>query len=1413
MKATLLLLFVSVLSYAQTTIIPYGSSWTFTAPTSAVPSNWNLASFSASTWSVGTAQLGYGDGDEATVYPKVVSGATVVTAYFRKSFTITTPTVLTVNMIVDDGSVVYVNGVEVNRNNMPTGSILYSTFSPTFTADNRLETFTIPASALVTGSNLIAVEVHQESFGSSDMSFDLQLTSPPPVSTSGLYINELMASNTTGTVDATGKHEDWIEIYNSGSSSVNLLNYYISDNMLMPMKHKLTGSATDFVIPSNGFLLLWASSDVTRGAKHLNFSLSASGESVKLTAPDGVTKLDSVTYGALTQNVAYGCQSDGVPTYKFFINGTPNASNNSATSYLGIASAPAFSQPAGFYPANFNLAITGDAGAQIYYSLDGTEPDLASVTPVSYNYKNRYPINSGETPFPIQSKTIRSYLYASPILVKDATMNPNNISIMASTWSNLDPAPYMPGSPGNPNVNNKKGMVVKARAYKTGYIPSEIVTNSYFVTPTGVNTYSIPVVSLSTNEKNLFEYNTGTFTPGKYFDDNYSTMTRPWFWGPMLDNPQVSQIKPITVEFFEGNQAARQMETDAEYGITGSISTTMSKRSMSISFKDIYGQADFNYPLFNRFGNTKRDFKQISFRNFSNDKSKIIDMTNQHITRYMKFDNQDNQPAAVFLNGEYWGLYDLKERFNSGYFKQVYGLEDTEVDVLKKQSSGGSGPEYAQEGDTLNFSALKSYINTTNLTIPANWTYVQTQVDIENFIDYIIANVFINNDDCFENNTSMFRKRVSYNPLMPYGHDGRWRWYMYSTEGTHLNHTGTRVDNNLAEVLNPSSTIYGSNATLLFLRKFMVNNDFKKLFINRFADMLNTSFQPSITNQIIQDYLDMLTPYMNEEINRWRITGGSATPNMQGNWDWFNPMSYSDWNTETVNRKTYISNRQASSRTYIDGQFSLSGTRDLTIDVSQTTAGVEHGYVHLNTIDLLSSTHGVVPINVFPWSGKYFRNVPVTLKAIPFPGYKFSHWEVSGVSYATTDTITRYVSTTPPNISNIKAIFVVDNTPTCNNYMMQYWDFNLLPSGALTSINSSSAAVSTGTIELVGTGSGTMVRTSLTDGTSLNALGTTPAVRGLELNNPTATKELVIKSPSTGFKNISISYATTRSLNGAEQQRLYYSTDVAHATWTALSPIYVPNTDYGVYKYGITSSSAENNPNLWFKIVFTGPSTSGADGNNRFDNILVTGSRMNIINAGVCTGGSYVFGTATITTAGVYTRTVTNSAGCDSTIVLNFSVTPVPTASITQAGATFNSNVISSATYQWQNCTTGTPIAGEVYSSFTPSVNGTYGVIITNGGCSSNLSNCITINNVSVNELEGDGYITIYPNPTETSLKVNFSNLDKNKEFSIINVLGEVVIKGMLTTEVTEINVSSLLSGTYFLIIDNKNRTKFAIAK
>lgn len=179
------LCFLYFSSSAQTTLVDFGSTWSYSDIGSEPPlqgsTSWQQVAYDDASWAAGNAQLGYGDGDESTV---IASG--VYTAYFRSSFQVTDPSAfsnLDLNLIYDDGAVIYINGTEAWRVNMPAGTITYNTFSASQSSDNSLATEQI-GNILIPGTNVVSVEVHQRSSGSSDISFDFKLVGLPAGGTS-----------------------------------------------------------------------------------------------------------------------------------------------------------------------------------------------------------------------------------------------------------------------------------------------------------------------------------------------------------------------------------------------------------------------------------------------------------------------------------------------------------------------------------------------------------------------------------------------------------------------------------------------------------------------------------------------------------------------------------------------------------------------------------------------------------------------------------------------------------------------------------------------------------------------------------------------------------------------------------------------------------------------------------------------------------------------------------------------------------------------------------------------------------------------------------------------------------------------------------------------------------------------------
>ncbi len=203
---------------------------------------------------------------------------------------------------------------------------------------------------------------------------------------STVVLNELMASNGQGAKDPQGQFDDWIELHNLSDASVDIGGMYLTDDLGEPTKWRLPAGVT---IAARGYLLIWADNDTADEGLHASFSLSASGEEVGLYDRDGMTLVDSVTFGEQPTDVSYGRFPDGTGDWTPMGYSTPGQENRRG--YEGIVERPQVSRERGFYDASFYVTLTcPTADAEIYYTLDGRDPygaDRSSAHATGIRYR------------------------------------------------------------------------------------------------------------------------------------------------------------------------------------------------------------------------------------------------------------------------------------------------------------------------------------------------------------------------------------------------------------------------------------------------------------------------------------------------------------------------------------------------------------------------------------------------------------------------------------------------------------------------------------------------------------------------------------------------------------------------------------------------------------------------------------------------------------------------------------------------------------------------------------------------------------------------------------------------------------------------------------------------------------------
>lgn len=493
-----------------------------------------------------------------------------------------------------------------------------------------------------------------------------------------------------------------------------------------------------------------------------------------------------------------------------------------------------------------------------------------------------------------------------------------------------------------------------------------IFRNQTQIGETAGNTYlvnarhSLPVVSLATAPKNFFDYNEGILVEGpnaQPSDPHYGAN----YW--------MDWEKEVHFELFDVN-GNRQINQGAGVKVTGNYSRMWALKSLALYARSQYGKGSFQYKFFNDRSYDK--FETLLLRNSGNDfgYTMIRDGFVSEISKTLDLDRLAFQPSIVYLNGEYWGILNMRDKPNEHYFKNNYNIEEEELNLLEGNNSviHGSASEYQE---------LMNYINNRELSNDEAFAHVEKQIDIDCFIGYQLVQLFINNGDWPGNNIKYWKSNSP---------NSRWRWLLYDTDfGMGLYNVNKYNENTLVSATATNSSGWSNPpwSTLLF-RKLLTNTGFKHQFINRAADLMNTIFSPLEMNNKIDSIVAIVEPEMDGHLNKW---GGSMN----------------SWNNRINEMKTFSNNRPTYMRNHIQSFFQLSNNCSVTVTVSNS----QTGKVKINTITPQS----------YPFGGVYFSNVPVKFKALPEPGYRFVRWE--GNSQSTEPEIELLLNGT----SNLHAVF------------------------------------------------------------------------------------------------------------------------------------------------------------------------------------------------------------------------------------------------------------------------------------------------------------------------------------------------------------------------------------------------------
>ncbi len=588
----------------------------------------------------------------------------------------------------------------------------------------------------------------------------------------------------------------------------------------------------------------------------------------------------------------------------------------------------------GFYTNTVAVGLVyADPEAEIHYTLDGSTP-TAETNATCFVYTGALSFaDICAAPNPLSS-TIRT--------------NPPEFDTKNTNYAWIAPK----ADP--PNVH-----VLRARAFKGELTCTNEFAGTWLV-GTVPNSHTLRVVSIIADHEDLFGDAKGLMVPGNIYKSS-------GFGSSSVGKPNANYFQSgdtwerlAHFELFETNHAPAASCT-LGLRMHGGFSRAWAQKTLRCCLRAEYGQKNINYPLFSDDPYSK--YKRFLLRNSGNDwcYTGFRDAVSQQIFRpFLRSDTQGYAPVVLYINGEYWGILNLRHHYSKHFFERKYGADPENVDFLKYDASGGLE---TAEGDQVAYNDLLSFLNAHPLSNAAAYREFLTRVDIDSLIDDYILHVFLAVTDWPHNNQGLWRERVAYTNDVPAPHDGRWRWMAYDTDSG----SALPVINGSVSIDSLSSSYAKKNP---LFKACCDNREFITNFVSRTADLLNTALLNARSQAIIDEAAATVAPEMPRHIARWtRQTSPAA------------------WTNQVQIFRAFFSNRIPYLKQYLDNRFQTGSEHTLTVDV---TGG---GHVGVNSL----SSAGKAPTALaLPWRGTYFANYAVTLKALPQPGWEFVDWNLSG---------------------------------------------------------------------------------------------------------------------------------------------------------------------------------------------------------------------------------------------------------------------------------------------------------------------------------------------------------------------------------------------------------------------------------
>lgn len=771
---------------------------------------------------------------------------------------------------------------------------------------------------------------------------------------SAVFINEVCTQNRASLSDGSGNAPDWIELSCPGGRDADISGWTLSDSgatFTFPQGCK---------VPAGGYSVIFADKqESAENELHTGFALSKSGETLTLRDASGAV-VQTLEIPPLSEDETYGMLPDSGEWA--VMQPSPGKVN-----YRTVAE-PQFSLVSGFYDASQTQALTLSASGDIYYTTDGSDPSVSDT----------------------------AVRYQTPLTLRDRSSEPNQLAAMQ--FENNSPQSIMLKTNYRaPGFAVEKAHVIRAAAKSDGSW-SRTVTNTYFVLPADRCAYykNIKVLSLVTPPENLNDPERGIYVCGQQYLD--------WKANKFPDDPYDSRRseydslnranffstgreweRPVEFTLFEENVPAVSQKLGIR--IKGASTCALAQKGFTLYARGEYGDTKLNFRLIDGNeaadnGKTIKTYDSFSLRPV-NYCDKMRDMTVQApLSDLTEMATLDEERCVVFLDGEYWGTYDLSEKFSSFFFQSNYGVPEEQVVYIKDDAV-----KEGTEADSDAYQGLLEQIAENDMSDPAQYRAVTEQLDLLSLIDHYAVCLYTGMVDWPDHNYIVWRYTGAPISGNPYS-DGRWRFGTFDFDYTAgLSYEANAFNGGQGYDFDSFSRLQKS-AMKPVLDSLLKNAEFRQMFVTRWCDMANIVYRPDRMKALIAEMQENCLDYMTDSRVRWSSGGRSDADTLSGQYK-------GAWQKEIGVFETFFEKRPEPALRYMKQYTGISG--------------------EMQTVTLCTEGSGSLLVNGLPvqnagsgFTCQYPAGTVIQVTAVPERGAAFAGW--SGASAETEQTVSITVS-------------------------------------------------------------------------------------------------------------------------------------------------------------------------------------------------------------------------------------------------------------------------------------------------------------------------------------------------------------------------------------------------------------------